>query len=91
MTVFEDIKSKSADEFAEWLDECMLFDFNPWNTWFDEKYCSKCQVINAWDSELCRNAEFSYCELHDKCRFFEHMESTPDTKQVVKMWLESEC
>lgn len=91
MTVFENIKSKNIDELAEWLDECMVFDYNPWVTWFDENYCSKCHAETAWDSELCRDAEFAYCELHCKCRFFEDMQEAPDTRQVVRLWLESEC
>lgn len=91
MTVFEDIKSKSVDELVEWLDECIVYSPAPWDNWFDEKYCSKCQSEIAWSSELCRNAEFAYCELHNKCRFFEHMDKAPNAKQIVKMWLEREC
>lgn len=91
MTVFEHVNSMNVDELAEWLDECMVFDPNPWITYFDKKYCSKCHIEFAWSEELGRKAEQTYCELYGKCMFFKEMDEVPDSKQMVKMWLESEC
>ena len=85
------IKSKSLDEFAEWLDEHCMYEDSPWAQWFDNNYCSKCpsEIGKYTDSNV--DLEFSWCELNDyKCKFFPDMESTPDSKQVIKMWLESE-
>ena len=91
MKKFDEIKSKNIDEFAEWLDEYGAFDGSPWIEYFNEKYCNKCdpEIVNlvSTDDEM----EFSYCEIHNKCRFFPDIEGTPDGKQTVKLWLESEA
>ena len=85
------IKSKSLDEFAEWLDKYGAFDDSPWLNWWNENYCSKCdsEVIKTLIFE--NETECAWCELHNKCRFFQDMDEVPDSKQMIKMWLESEC
>lgn len=94
MTVFENIKSKNIDGFAEWLNEHGKQDYAPWDIWFDKLYCDKCEPIVKHDPNYDNNGlehEYCWCELHDgKCKFFQDMDEAPWGKQIVKMWLESE-
>ena len=84
------IKSKSIDEFAKWLDKYCSFEDSPWVSWWNDKYCNNCpsEIGKFEDSD--REVEFAWCELHDKCRFFQDMDCVPNSVQMVKMWLESE-
>ena len=91
MKVIDKLKSKNIDEFAAWLDEHCWIDNAPWIQWFDNTYCDKCpsEIGKYEDSNV--EIEFCWCEVNDnKCKFFPDMDSTPDSKQVIKMWLESE-
>lgn len=88
MTVYEYFKSKSIDELAEWLDEHVIDD-SPWISWWDNKYCKKCDSIYCEDGD-CGNGEYGWCELNGKCKFFQDMDNIPDNKQIIKMWLERE-
>ena len=90
MKVFDEIKSKNIDELAEWLDKHGVVDDSPWMQWWDKTYCSKCdpEIIETLIFET--KIEHAWCEVYHKCRFFQDMEETPDSKQIIKMWLESE-
>ena len=90
MKVIDKLKLQSLDEFAEWLDKYCAFDGSPWLQWWDEMYCNKCpaEIGKYEDSNI--EMKFSWCELHDKCRFFLSMNDVPSSKQIIKMWLESE-
>ena len=91
MKVIDNLKSKSVDEFAEWLDTNCHSEYAPWIQWWNDNYCYKCpsEIGKYEDSD--REIEFCWCELNDnKCKLFPDMNSTPDSKQVIKMWLESE-
>lgn len=92
MTKFDSIKSKNIDELAEWLDKYAGFDDAPWTTWFDMKYCKDCEpeIARKENTNYYNVASFGWCELHGKCKYFQELEDTPDNKQVIKMWLESE-
>lgn len=92
MTVFENMKSKNIDEFAEWIDEHCMTDGSPWYAWFDNNYCKHCEpIIVKGDDEFHRDLEYGWCELNcDKCKFFQDMKEIPCGKQLIKMWLESE-
>ena len=83
MTVYEYFMSKSIDELAEWLNE-NIADDSPWISWWDRKYCNKC------DGVLYEGSEYGWCELNNKCKFFQDMDGIPDNKQIIKMWLERE-
>ena len=89
MTHFERIKSMDIEEMSEWLDQHGEFDTAPWTNWWDENYCKKCPSIRR-KTEWGMNCEFGWCELHDRCKFFQHLNDIPDNKTVIKMWLESE-
>lgn len=90
MTHFENFKAMNIDKFAEWIDKYGQFDNSPWMTWFDEKYCSKCEPIMCHYEGSSREFPCSYCEIEDECKFFPEMPYVPDGKDIVKMWLESE-
>ena len=86
MNIFESIKHKSIDELVEWLDKCCYTDYAPWILWWDDNHCRKCEGIfsegNMW----------AWCELNDgKCKYFPDKDFMPDSKEIIKMWLESEC
>ena len=91
MNNFDKLKSKTLDEFAEWLDVYGAFDGSPWIEWFDKNYCNGCEPEIAYVPEFNKNQKFSWCELHDKCRYIPKLDEVPDNKQIIKMWLESEC
>ena len=84
------IKSKNIDELAEWLDRNCYSEYAPWIQWWNDSYCNKCPSVFGKYADSDREIEFCWCELHDKCKFFPDMEETPDCKQMIKMWLESE-
>lgn len=90
MTVFENFKNKTIDEIVEWLDEHGAFDNFLWIQWFDQKYCKQCESEFTYVSELDKKCECAWCELNGKCRFFKELDDTPDNKQIIRMWLESE-
>ena len=90
MKVIDEFKSKTIDEFITWLDEYCSFDNAPWIKWWDENYCSKCPAEVGKYEDSDREMKFSWCELHDKCRFFTELDATPSSKDIIKMWLESE-
>jgi hypothetical protein len=100
MNNFERLKSMSVEELAEWLDKNGSFDDSPWLNAFNEKYCAKCGSIECnyadakeklgitpfYDDTI----ECAYCEIYNKCRYFEDMNDVPDNREMIKMWLESE-
>ena len=89
MTIFDCIKNKNIDELAEWLDEHCDFDTALWWRFWDKNYCGKCEAVVFTDDEG-DEKDFAYCELNGNCRFFKDMKKIPDSKQIIKMWLESE-
>lgn len=90
MTVFENIKSKNIDELVEWMDKYCVFDCSPYMRWWDDNYCSKCMPEVVDDPDVGGFLESSWCELHDKCKYFQDKEDIPTIKETIKMWLESE-
>lgn len=90
MTVFENIKSKNIDELVEWLDKYCNFESAPYMDWWDKNYCSKCEPEVVEDPDVGGEICDMYCELHDKCKYFEDMDDIPSVKECIKMWLESE-
>jgi len=92
MTVFENIKNKNIDELVDWIDEYFVFnDDTPYLKWWETNYCNKCKPEVVYEKDLDFEHMCAYCELNNKCRFFQDMDDIPDNKQVIKMWLESEA
>lgn len=91
MKLIDNFKLKNIDELVEWFDENCNFEYAPWHKWFDNNYCHKCPSEIGKCTYTGREMEFCWCEVNDnKCKFFPNMDSTLDSKQVIKMWLESE-
>lgn len=96
MNNYELLTSKDIKQFAQWLDANVQHDDSPWMTWFDKKYCSKCEpeIVKREDSmsklgfELLfvNQTECSYCEVYNECRFFPNKEN-PSTQEIIEMWL----
>lgn len=97
MTNFEMIKSKNIDEFIELFSEHFRYDNAPWWKYFDDNYCRGCKpvttLVESTNREIDEDKEMEYawCELNHKCKFFQEMDEIPDEKQIIKMWLLSEC
>lgn len=83
-TMFDRIKAMSLDELAQWLYANVSADGAPWNEWFDKTYCSQCQPIEAEYEDTGRTAEFAYCELYNKCQYFDNHLAELNT---IKLWL----
>jgi hypothetical protein len=90
MTNFENLRSMSVEQLAEWLDKHGQFDTAPWTTWFDRKYCNNCEAVMCKYEDGEREFPCAYCEIHDVCKFFPEFNYVPGHEDVVKMWLESE-
>lgn len=101
MTKFESIKSKNIDKLAEWLDKYGQYDDSAWSKWFDKTYCQKCEAVAmpreeyariiGWDySDYSGGIICNYCEVNNKCRYFQDMDEMPNNKEIIKMWLETE-
>ena len=100
MTNFEHLKNMSIAELAEWLDVHGQFDTSPWQEWFSQVYCNKCEPIKCKyaDAEerfgftllYSREIECSYCELEGRCKFFPDLDDIPSNIETIKMWLNKE-
>ena len=83
MKKVDEIKSKSFNDFAEWLNDNGNDD-SPWINWFDKTYCKHCDCVSV------NGKDYAWCEVYNKCRFFPEMEEVPDCLQMTKMWLNTE-
>lgn len=90
MNNFEKLKSMSVDELAEWLDKNGIIDNSPWMEDFNKKYCNNCESVMCKYEDGNREFPCSYCEIYDKCKFFNELNEVPNNKEIIKMWLESE-
>ena len=95
MNNFENLKAMSTDQLAEWLDEHGAFDSAPWTLWFDKRYCANCPSETTLIPDCGAEPVYytprtcAWCEIHDKCRFFQDLDDVPYGKDIVKMWLET--
>lgn len=90
MNNFENFKSMSIDQLAEWLDKYLAFDDAPHMVWFNEKYCNNCESIMCHYEDSEREFPCAHCELNNKCKFFPEMDEVPGSVEIVKLWLEAE-
>lgn len=93
MTRLENFQRMVAniDEFAKWLNE-NCGDDAAWILWYDKNYCKECACVNINGEEsFDYDADYAYCEIYKKCRFFPDMNEVPDCLEIVKMWLNSEA
>lgn len=89
MKKIDEIKCKNIDEFVDWIDENFAFDTAPYMYWFDNNYCKWCQEEKVYDVDCDREVEYAWCEVTGRCKFFQEMDEVPNTKQIIKMWLET--
>lgn len=99
MNNFEKLKSMTVNEFAEWLAENCQSDEAPWTWWFDENYCKKCEPITCKIEAINigleplypeQEVDCAWCELHQKCKYFQELDNVPDSTEIIKMWLNHE-
>ena len=96
MTNYEWLTTLSIEQLAQWLAANGQYNDSPWMTWFDNKYCSKCEseIVKREDcmSKLgfeplfSSETECSYCEVYNECRFFPNKKN-PDILEIIEMWL----
>ena len=95
MTNFEKLKSLEIDQLVEWLDENGHHDAIWWK-WFEETYCKKCPMETVMvphhvgEETYYTRCASTYCAEHDNCCFFPELKDVPDSKETIKIWLESE-
>lgn len=84
------MKEKDTTELAKWLNYHFHEAYAPWDDWWETNFCSKCEteIVTCVDSG--REMSLAWCELCGKCKFFQELDKVPDSKQVIKLWLESE-
>lgn len=101
MTRFEKFQKMNLTELAQELNSLTETDCAPWDEEFDKKYCKNCPSIECeyecaqkWSRFYSDNRTItikcSYCELHDKCKFFPDKNSIPTDAEVIEMWLKEE-
>lgn len=90
MTRFEEFKNMDIETLSKWINEHGQYDGSPWSQWFDRTYCQNCKDIICHYPDSPHEFPCAWCELNDKCKFFPEMDEQPDSKEIVKMWLESE-
>ena len=90
MNNYEKIRAMTIDNLAEYLNDKWLHDNDPSMEWWNDNYCSKCESVSIYAEYLGRNLDFAWCELNGKCKFCSELDRLPNSKEVMKMWLESE-
>lgn len=89
-TVFDKFKSMSIDELTEWINHYHQGISPPWIEWLDKHYCANCDLIKTFVPDYGKEMSFSWCELHNTCKYFPEANGLLDDKQIIRMWLESQ-
>lgn len=90
MTEFERINAMNIDEFVDWFVANCMHDGDPAITWWDKTYCKNCESVEVEGLVLGTTMECAWCEVNNKCKFFKDMDNIPNSKQMTKIWLQSE-
>ena len=101
MTNFDKLKNMNIDELAKFIDDHGMYDNTPWMNWWSETYCENCKSVELNCAESIKYLGLTpffeddvtlcaYCEVYNKCRFFEAMDHVPETQEIIKLWLEEE-
>lgn len=91
MNNYERIRAMTIDDLAEYLSDKWSHYDDPSMEWWNDNHCSKCESVSVYVEHLGRNLDFAWCELNDnKCKFYLELDGLPNSKEVMKMWLESE-
>ena len=90
MINFEKFRTMNIEELSEWLDENGQFDNSPWMSWWDSQYCKNCELIMCHYEDSEYEFPCAWCELNNRCKFFQELDDVPDNRAIIKMWLEKE-
>lgn len=90
MTNFDKILSMDKKAYAQWLADNVEYDYSPWERWFSENFCDRCESVMIEHESWNRVCSASYCEIHEKCRFFPEMDHSPTIAEGIEMWLDEE-
>lgn len=91
MNNYDKFRSMTIEEMAQWFEKNFDCDDTPWINSFNEKYCKNCELVKGKCKDYhCNEMIFTYCELFDKCRYFEDEEGCPSDKLMIKLWLNGE-
>ena len=93
MTQLQKLSSLSREEYIHWLDKYGAFDRSPWMKWFDEHYCKNCESLTVIVKDLSgrdKQIRCSFCELYDFCSNFPVLGHTPNNKDIIGLWFDSE-
>ncbi len=99
MTQFEKFMAFDIDQLADWLNRYGNFDDSLWMQWWNSTYCKNCESLEVDYEDLdmqCyfgsqRKAKCAYCEIHPNCKYFPNLLDIPDNKEIIKMWLNTQC
>ena len=98
MNQYDYITSLAKDQLIDWLDTYADYDEAPWRKWFDDNYCKKCESIECSyaDCEKLNIKPFykssitcAYCELENKCKYFPELDTIPDSRKIIELWMET--
>lgn len=92
MNNYNKFRSMTIEEMAQWFEKNFdCYDTTPWINTFNEKYCKNCEIVKGKCKDYHGNERiFTYCELFDKCRYFEDEDGCPSNKLMIKLWLNGE-
>ena len=91
MKFYDKIRSMTIEEMAQWFEENFDCDNTPWVNAFDKKYCKNCEIVKGKCKDYYYgDMGFTYCELFDKCHFFENEDGCPSEELMIKLWLNGE-
>lgn len=77
----------------DWINEYGQFDNSPWMKWFDQHYCNNCESLTVIVKNLSgknKQVKCSFCELNDFCSNFPVLGHTPNNKDIIGLWFDSE-
>ena len=90
MIQFENFKNMNIESLAQWFDRYIEFGGSPWCQWFDDNYCRKCETVICRYPDGKHEFPCAWCEVKGKCKYFPDLDKTPNSQDIVKIWLESE-
>lgn len=90
MTNKEWLQQATEDELIEFFDNLDSFETSPYMSWWDKNYCSNCPAILCRYEDSNRDIPCSFCELENYCTFFPEIDHIPDSKDMLRLWLNQE-
>lgn len=88
MTNFEKIKSMSENELVCWLANNGKVDNAPWDKWFNQQFCEKCETEKVMSSFYGEEVDCAFCEAKGYCRYFPDRKNITEITNIIQLWLE---